>query len=53
MIGIAEATTKQDILQAIQLRREVLVKEYKHSTLKEEPDKHDLLQKSTLPKMTI
>ena len=35
------ATTKEDILQAIALRRKVLVKEFKFSRYQDEPDYYD------------
>jgi len=36
------ATTKDDILQAIALRRDVLVKEFGYSQYQDEPDRYDL-----------
>ena len=42
MILVKEAKTKKDVLQAIFLRRKVLVEESKYSTYESEPDKDDL-----------
>ena len=43
MILIKEAKTKDEILQAIFLRRKVLVSENKYSIFESEPDKYDLI----------
>jgi len=45
MILIKEAKTKDEILQAIFLRRKVLVSENKYSIFESEPDKYDLISK--------
>jgi len=45
MISIKEAKNKNDVLQAIFLRRNVLVSENKYSIFESEPDKYDLVSK--------
>ena len=42
---VKEARTKEEMLQAIFLRRKTLIDEHKYSILEEEPDKYDLTSK--------
>jgi predicted GNAT family N-acyltransferase len=42
---IKEAKTKEEILQAIFLRRKTLIDERKYSVIEEEPDEYDLISK--------